>query len=90
MAHEDTIRDLIHAVRRRWLALRALRAAVSGAVSVAIVFGVALLLARGTHGAPRVLAIIAVAAVALAMAAVTRAIWLAPARGVRMLVTPRE
>src|SRR5437762_4680308 len=75
MAHEETIRELIHAVRRRWATLRALRAAATGAVSVAIVFGAALLLALGTHGAPRALAIMAVAAVVLSIAAVIRASW---------------
>src|SRR5690349_18896491 len=75
MPHEETIRELIHAVRRRWATLRALRAAATGAVSVAIVSGAALLLALGTHGAPRALAIIAVAALVLSIAAVIRASW---------------
>jgi len=75
MAHEETIRELIHAVRRRWVTWRALRAAATGAVSVAIVFGAALLLALGTHGAPTALAIIAVAALVLSIAAVIRASW---------------
>ena len=72
MPHEHTIRELIHAVRRRWLTLRALRAIVNASLSAAVVLGIALTATMWTHGAPRVLAAVAISAVVLTMAAVVR------------------
>src|SRR4051812_35263717 len=75
MSHEQTIRALIHAVRRRWLMLRALGAIVRTALLAAVVFGVALTLALATHGAPRALAAVAIAALAVSLAAIARGLW---------------
>src|SRR5206468_793646 len=75
MSHEHTIRELIHAVRRRWLTLRALRAIVNASLSAAVVLGIALTATMWTHGAPRVLAAVAISAVVLTMAAVVRGLW---------------
>src|SRR6266704_1800480 len=75
MPHEHTIRELIDAVRRRWLTLRALRAIVSVALSATAVIGIALTLALWTHGAPRALAAVAIAAVVLTITATLRGLW---------------
>jgi len=78
MDHYSEIRDVIAAVRRRWLTLRTLRAVVRAALLTTAVVGAALLLSRFTTGAPRALA--GLAAVALAGAAAAVAWALAPLR----------
>src|SRR5712671_4569311 len=75
MAHEHTIRELIEGVRRRWRTLHALRAIVRAALTAALVFAVAEMLALGTHGAPRALAAVAIIALVGATAAVLVGLW---------------
>ena len=74
------IRQLIDRVRRRWRALVALQALVRGALMAALGVGAALAASRWTDGAPVVLMALALAAIVLALGALT---WcLAPLRRV--------
>src|SRR2546425_549141 len=63
MQHYAQIRELIDRVRARWRALCALQAVVRGALMMALVFGIAVVAARWTVGAPVALMALALASV---------------------------
>jgi hypothetical protein len=74
MQHEQTIRELVDLVRRRWRTLQTYRAIVRAALAMSAVLGIALSLALWTQGAPRGLAAVGVGAFLIAAAIVVRAV----------------
>ena len=75
MQHDETIRQLIDRVRRRWRLLRAYRAAVRAALAAVAAIGAGVLAARWMTDAPLLLGVTVAAALAIAGAAIVRALW---------------
>jgi hypothetical protein len=75
MHHYSEIRNLIDRVRARWRALCALQAVVRGALTAALIVGVAAVATRWTVGAPVVLMTLAAITLGLAVATVATSAW---------------
>src|SRR5215467_3629846 len=69
MEQYDSIRRLIDAVRRRWIRMRALRAAMRAALAAGLVIGVMLVAVRWMTGHPGILAGSTVATLTVVVAA---------------------
>src|SRR5438094_9104909 len=70
MEQYNEIHELIARVRKRWLTIRALHAAVRASLLASAVIGIALVFSRWTAGAPAALVALAIAAVVAVLGAI--------------------